>query len=473
MRQLISLLMLLAVAGVIHMLAIRTDMPVAEPVRAGMSVGLLMLGAWLAGNLCDRIALPKISGYLLYGVLVGPSLMRIISGGQVEALVPADQVLTIGDQTPSLQFATNLAVALIALTAGGEIRLDWLARQIGRIAGLTLVKMIGVWLIVAGAAFLVSPYIPVIGEAPVMARLVIAMLVGLIAAANSPAVVIAMISEFEARGPLARTALAVTICKDMVMVMLFAAALAISRGMLDENTAISADFMLAVGVQLVGSLVAGALAGWIMALYVHRVQAHLPIFLVGCCLLIALIAEQHFVVAGQDVHLEALLTALAAGLVMRNVWSEEAEPLFETIESLSVPVYCLFFAVTGARVDLAVLAEMWLFVPLLCAVRVVAVWGMVFLGGRMLRLEPEWRDKLWLAFIPQAGVALALAALVDKAFTSAPWASQVQSLMLGMIAVHAIIGPVGFRWALIRSGEAKQVAESNGPAPTGAAGAST
>ncbi len=432
----IGLLLLILLGLCIDQVAIWTGAPLSPGPRTAMSVGLLVLCAWLAGMLLDRIRLPRISGYLLVGLLLGPVALAVITQNQVD---------------DHLKFAGDLAIALIALTAGGEIDLKWLRTQIVRLSVIAGVEMIVVWILVGGATYGILQVTD--SALPTTTAIVLAALVGLVAASNSPAVVIAMISEHRAAGPISRTALSVTIVKDMAMVVLFAAMLAIGKGMVDPETKFSGMFLLAVGVQLVGSLVVGGVFGALMAWYVQKIGRHLPIFLVGSCLLIALVGERAFSVAGEKVHLEALLMALSAGLVMRNLWPVKTEPFFHVVEAMSLPIYCLFFAVTGAKLDVQALIDGAMWVGILVVVRNAAVWGGITGGLKLGGGDTQGQGKLWLAFVPQAGVALALILLIDHKLHDIPGVDMAKNLLVGMVAVHLLLGPIGFRYALMQSGE--------------------
>lgn len=443
MKEAISLLMLLAIAlAASHFAGAWSTEADAGLTRTAMSVGLLMLGAWLAGQLFDRINLPKISGYLLYGCLVGPFALGLISTDHAKY---------------DLAFISDLAVALIALTAGGEIKLQWLRGQFGKVASITGIEMITVWAVVGTAVYMVEPYVPLFtaedGDVLVteQKRIVLAVLVGLVAAANSPAVVIAMITEFRATGPISRTTLAVTIFKDMLMVVIFATALAIGRGVASPEVPLDAGFLLAVGIQLIGSLALGAVLGVLMAWYVHRVEAHLVIFVIGACMLFAVLGDQTFtVLGGSTTHLEPLLMGLAAGVTMQNIWPKESEPLFESIERASLPVYCLFFALAGAKIELDKLATVWAasMVFGLAILRALSIWGSVSVASKLVGLAPDVRKRMWLGFIPQAGIALALAQLIQNAFPD-KYDVNVENVMIGMIAINELLGPIGFRYALL------------------------
>lgn len=441
------------------------DPGIDQRTMTALAIGFLMLGAWLTGRLFAGIRLPRISGYLLFGMIMGPSLWKL----GAEALLPASVLDMLGRGTPlisseqviDLRFIKYLAISLIAITAGGEIHLDWLLKQGKRIAALTAANVLGVAGLVFGVCWALHGVLPVIRtEQPLttMQMIIAYGFLGLISSGNSPSVAIALINECRADGPLSRTTLAVTVCKDLTIIVLFAALISVGKGLLDEQTAISATFLLAVGAQLGGSILLGAVLGFVMAWFVEHVRGHLVFFVIGACFLFALLGEQKFHMPGTDqhIHLEPLLMALAAGLSMRNFRPLRSAPLFKTIEEMSLPVYCLFFAVAGAELELSVfaVATAALAAGIVVAVRAAGIWAVITWTGKRMGLEPQWRGKLWLALTPQAGVTLALATLVVQSFAGSPWAAALGNLLLGLVAVHAMVGPIAYRWALVSSGEA-------------------
>ena len=439
MRILLCLVALVAVSFLVSLASGRfAETPDALGMASALHVGLLMLAAWLAGRLFDLIRLPKISGYIALGILVGPFALGLID----------KQALG------SLGFINDLAVALVAITAGGEIRLNWIRDRLGKLGVLIGVDVAVILAVSTAALYFGRPLIPFMADETARTAFFIALLGGTIMIANSPTVVIAMISEYRARGPLAQTTLAFTVLKDLVLIVLFATVTSLTRGALDEQTQLSASFLVGVLVQLVGSVGLGAVIGVLMAWYVHRIGSHLVFFVVGSCLAIALIGEMVIHVADQKVHLEPLLMALSAGLLMQNVWPRRSEPLFHAIEEMSLPVYCLFFGLAGAKIDLMAFATMWYVALGLVALRAACVWAGVTAGCRLAGITGDWTGRLWLGMIPQAGVTLVLITLISRAFEADfGWGRELASILIAMLVVHEILGPIGFRWALVRSGE--------------------
>jgi Kef-type K+ transport system membrane component KefB len=469
-RIVLALLMVLLMVVVIGLYA-SADQLASDQMRVTLSVGLLMVGGWLMGMLCEKVRLPAITGYLLFGLLVSPSLwdlmVQLFGGdGGASALVPESQITPKpGQKQFPLRFAGDLAIALIALTAGGEIYFRSLRGRVGKVlvilAAHMLVLILGVFVFVMAA----KPWIPFLADESWMVAGIVALITSVVMVAKSPAVTIAMISDYRAAGPLSETTLLITVIKDLILIVLFACVMAVSKSMLKDDSQLSGGFLLKVGLQLLGSVGVGVLFGLVMAAYIKNVMAHLAIFVVGCCLLIALIGEYEFLVAGQHVHLEPLLMALSAGILIRNVWTHHSEKLFHTIETMSLPVYCLFFALAGTRINLSVFASVWILSATMVAVRLVLTWFGIKLGLKLTGTKDDWGKFLWMGMVSQAGVSLVLVTLIadNQGFGQFAWAQDLKSALIGAIFINQLVGPIAFRHGLMASGEAGQAGLDDEP----------
>lgn len=411
------------------------ESPPPELIGAGASLGVLLLGGWLAGRFVARFGIARVTGYLLFGVLVGPGVLN---------LVPKEE-------TGYLTLINDLAVSLIALTAGGEIRLQFLRESWKQVVAISSSVMLFIACVVFGLILIAAPYTGIAEGRFAVEAIVAAALIATIATSNSPAIVIALIAELRARGPMTRLALACTVCKDMFLVVVFSIVLAISAGAISGATGGEGNggllsVALPLVVHLLGSVVVGAVVGLGLAAYMHWVRTHVPIFIVLACFGIALVSEA--------LHLEALLVAVTAGMLMANVWAESSEAMFESVEDLSLPVYCVFFAVAGVRVDLDVVAQMWHWALLAVSVRALALWVGTVVGCRVSGVPAgPARTWLWTTFVPQAGVSVALTAIVHGTFQNEPFGPILFNLLMAMIAMHEVIGPVLLKIGLTRAGE--------------------
>lgn len=467
-------------------LSLSFERPAEELVGTTLSIGLLLLGSWLFGRAFKAVHLPKLSGYLVFGMLVGPEALGVIPG----------------EQLPSLKLVENLAIALIALTAGGEIEIAYLKRSAKLIGAVAALQLSFVLLSITAVVYLLAPSIGLAAADDTMMRLLTATLVSAIATAASPAVYLAVVNELRAHGPTVQAGLAVMISKDLILIVLFTIVISIGSAVVqrpspDGSGAMSSQTQLgdssgesrgeegnqdakaalfdetdqslapsapaspvtigalagALSGHLLGSVLAGIIFGLGFAWYMHAIRAHLAIFIVLGCMSIALVSDL--------LALESLIVALIAGVLMRNIWRERVGPFFHTMEDLSLPVYCVFFAVAGAKLQLGALAVLWPAALLIAVMRLIAIWASTNLGCRFAGQGAPMRTWLWTAFVPQAGVSVALISIVAATFADQPFAELLYSLVLATIALHELLGPLLLKFGLQRVSVAEQAANAS------------
>src|SRR5882724_5935858 len=394
--------------------------------RATLALGFLLLAAILGGDVAQRARLPRLTGYLLVGFAVGPAWLGLVRREEVDAL----------------QFVADAALALIALSAGAELTL---ASWRGGRAALTRLATgaIGFPLLTVTLVVLsVSPWFPLTRHQPVGDAVVVALVLGTLAAASSPVITMGMMSELDAHGPVARTLLGVTVVQDIAVAILFTLVLVFGRALTSAGALNVAVAGMAI-LQLVGSTAAGALLGFALGRYLSLVRRDTVLFLVATAFVAAEVARV--------MHLETLIIALAAGFYLENFAPAEGERLRRELKRGSLPVYVAFFALTGAGLRVGVLAALWPWILLLVGLRLVSLRYGLLWAGRHPSVTPAMARDGWLGLISQAGMALGLAQLARRAFPE--WGVSLETLIVAMIGVHEVAGPICFRMALVRAGE--------------------
>lgn len=402
-----------------------------------IALGFMLIAAFVGGKVAVRARLPRISGYLLVGLVLGP---------HVSGLLSKDMLL-------AGKTVEGIAIALIALTAGGEIRTGWLRQEAKKLATLTGLQLFIVGCAVTALVYFGRRLFPFVPDDEPRLAAIIALCLAAIAISNSPTVTIAVIAENRASGPLSRTVLGITVLVDVCVIVLFAVTLGFARETLGAGggTPLALTLLREIG----GSVLAGILFGVGIGLFLKYVNRDIPVFVLTACFAIFQVAEA--------LHLEALLIALTAGFWVENFSSARGERLIEAIERVSLPVFALFFAAAGAKVNLGALATMWPLALLLSAVRAGGIWTATRLGTRLSGGEPVVQRYAWLGLISQAGVTLALAAILDRAFPD--WGGDIQVVIIAMIALHELLGPVGFQFALRQADEIGKSPRASLPGP--------
>ena len=424
-RRLVVLLLLVGGAVLLEPLRVPTEGVIAP--RSLFLFGILLLTADTFGALAHDLGIPRLVGYLLAGLALGPSVLDVVPPGVLEDLAMMKQ----------------LAVGLIALLAGAEFRVKDLVERYRAILWIlalqTAAGLTGLTLL----TLLLRPWVPFLAGLEAAPLVFTAFLFAATLTVNSPMVTLAMLTETRAEGPLAKTTLGVVLLADVVVILIFTAAFSLAQASLGGATAGAPEILLRLLREVVGSIVAGAIVGGVLTLYLRFVRRELVLFAV--VLVFATTA------AATALHFELLLSLLVAGFLVENVAPVRAEPLVETLHVMAVPVFVIFFAMAGADFRLQSFTTLW---PIVLAVVVVRTW-MVYAGAtagaRLGSAEPVVVRYGWTGLVSQAGVALGLATIVADRLPGPGVA--MQTAIVAIIAVNQSLGPVLFRFGLDRAGE--------------------
>ncbi|MBW2288503.1 MAG: cation:proton antiporter [Deltaproteobacteria bacterium] len=405
-----------------------------------LTFGFLMLAAYLVGDVLAQFKIPKITGYIVAGVLLGP---------EVSGFVTAETV-------SELKLIDELALSFIALAAGGELRLSEL-RPRARSVMLTL--LFTAVLVLPGVAAFVAvarPLLPFLKAGATSELFAVAGIMGAFALARSPSSAIAIINECRARGPFTETVLGVTVVMDLLVIMLFA--IVVSFSLVLVNPAATADyaFLLVVAAELVASIVVGIAVGGIISFYIRAVKADLLVFILGIAFMIAFFSHQLGALLetfyGLSLHLEPMLISVTAGFWVQN-FSQGGSTFMDRIGRSSLPIYVIFFSLTGAALEVGALRHTWLIASLLVVVRFTLIWLASYAGAALAGDPPAFRRLAGLSYVTQAGVSLGLAGIVVRRFPE--WGGALATVMVAVITLNQLIGPILLEYALTAVGEAR------------------
>jgi Kef-type K+ transport system membrane component KefB len=392
-----------------------------------MLFGFLILAAYSVGELAATLRLPKIVGYMAAGVIFGPSSLAYVTRPVLDELTPV----------------SNLAIALIAFLAGAE--LQW--REI-RERGVAILKMMSVELVlcfvaVAGTLALLRSQLPLLAQAPGAEVLAFSLLFAAVAVVHSPAATIALLSETRAHGPVARYTLGVVLVMDVAVVLIFTGVLAAARALVPPSGGGGGVQVGTVVWEIGGAVLVGGLLGAAVSAYLRFIRRELFIF----AILVALLGAE----LARVLYVETLLTLLVAGFITENAGGGRGEAFRHAMERAAAPIFVVFFALSGARIDPLSVLPLWTIVVPVVLVRIAAIWGGIRLGGRWAGVEPNVQRNAWYGLVSQAGVAFGLATVVADVYPARGEA--LRSLLLATIAVNQTLGPILFRVGLQRAGE--------------------
>lgn len=390
------------------------------------AAAIILLLALLAGHLVRFVRVPEVTGYILAGVVVGPSGFGWIAHNTLS----------------TLEIFSQIALGLILFSIGSVFEVSRVRATGARVAGITFIEsllaagLVGFGLLAAG-----QPW-------------PIAMMLGAIAIETAAASTLMVIREVNSEGPLTDTLTGVIAMNNIVCLIGFS--IAASALELSLRTPSSFIDVLAITVwplvwQMVGSLALGYLIGLLLASWASQVHEHgeVLILLTGCVLLA--------VGVSQWLGLSPLIASLSVGATMVNM-SGRSRALFDVLAKTDPPLYAIFFVIAGADLNLALLPSLGILGVIYAVGRAVGKFFGARYAAKRAGLGAVVQKHLGPAMLSQAGLAIGLVLIVNERFPTV--APTVTTVVLAAVAIFELIGPLSARFALVNSGEARLAEEA-------------
>jgi len=389
----------------------------------------IILGAGFAGSLVSRkVGLPSITGYIIVGVLLGPSVWGVISAETVA----------------NLEIITSITLGVVAYLIGGSLRLESL-RGLGKsVAWITPLQSLGAAILVAAVVLLaVGAMRP---EASFWQfSFPLALIVGAISSATAPAATMAIVRELRAKGPLTTTLLAVVALDDGIAVVAFAVAVGVCTPLVAMDGGFSFYNMVAVpALEILGAVGLGLVmaAGPVyVGRFVRSREGRLALVF-GTVMLCSGLAI--------TLGLSLIMANMMLGFVVVNVLRRSDEP--SVLGEMETILYTLFFVLAGLHFDLAVLSAAGLLALVIVVSRSAGKYGGTALGATIAAAPALVRRYLGLALLPKAGVTVGLALLAAVKFPS--FGELLLNAVLASTIVNELIAPPLTRFAIAKAGEA-------------------
>jgi Kef-type K+ transport system membrane component KefB len=388
-------------------------------------IGLIIVIAFIGSKFFKRLGIPQIVGFIITGVVFGPSFLNI---------VPLDL-------SSELLFISEIALGLIGFDIGSHLKLGEI-RKIGRsILTILFFEAFGAFALVSAGVYLFTR------------NLNTALMFGAISTATAPAATVDVLAEYDAKGPLTTSLLAVIGLDDALALLLFSLSSGFveSRLLNSVSTSIS-DILLVPVFEIGGSLILGIMMSLILDYLLLKVKGQHD----GMAISIGFV----FLSVGLSVTLgmSLILTSMAIGFILINRSPEHGYRIRYTIEQAGPVLYVLFFALIGARFQLSLLPSMGLLGIIYVSLRTVGKYLGARTGGELGGAEPKVSQNLGLGLLSQAGVAVGLAINTGTRFLSyGPAGEALGYLIINVITastfVVQIIGPICVKLAITRAGE--------------------
>ena len=402
-----------------------------------ISLAAALIGGLMLSRVTKLMNLPAVTAYLVAGLLLGPFCLGRMN-------VPGLGFNSL-HQVENLSVVTQTALGFIAFTIGNEFRLSQLkatgvkAITIGILQAVITTLAVDVVLIGLHLCF------------PEILSVPCAITLGAIASATAPAATLMVVRQYKADGPLTRLLMLVVAIDDAVGLVLFSVSFGIATALANGQINVLGVVVEPI-VEIVLSLGLGSAMGWLLnwvEQFFHSRSKRMTISVAFVLLTVGL-SSVKFTVAGVHCGFSLLLVCMMTGTIFCNICTT-SEELMERVDNWVMPLNVLFFVISGAELDLQVLAQP--VTILLGVIYILARSAGKYYGSaascRITRQTKPITDNLGITLLPQAGVALGMALTA----ATLPDGAMTRNVVLFAVLIYELVGPALTKRSLLAVGE--------------------
>lgn len=393
-------------------------------------IGIIILTGLVFGKLAKYLKLPNVTGYIVGGLIIGPSVLGYFG----IAVVPANMA-------DILSPISEIALGFIAFTIGTEFQLSYF-------------KRVGTKPIVI--AFFESFFAVVFILIVLLlfkVELGFALVLSSIGAATAPAATLMVIKQYRAKGEVTETLMSVVAIDDATAMIFFGISVAIAKAIGSNSSNVAwtifkpiVEVLVSLGIGFVVGLVITLLLKW----FTGRSNR---LSVVTALLLITVSISSIFSYFKVPFGFSSLLSCMMAGAVLTNLMPERrTSTVLDLIDRFTPPIMISFFVLAGVSLELSVLKTVGIIGIIYIVMRVIGKWSGAWLGGQITKASPAVKKYLGLALIPQAGVAIGLA-LVARTVLEPAQAAQLTAVILSATLIYELVGPLITKISLQKAGE--------------------
>ena len=397
-----------------------------------LSIGLLVFTGYILGELAQKIKLPKISGYILAGIVLNPDILGIMSNSFV------------GHTDPLL----SISLAFITFSIGGSLSLEKLKSTGRQVLLLTLFEAVFAFLLVFLFLFLSLTFIfHTFDSLPVI--LAVSLVLASLASPTDPSATLAVIHEYKAKGEVSSTMLEISAFDDITGIIIYTLVTAFAAFFLGKTDVDFSGALLDMGESIGGAIAIGGIMGLLFNLIVKLIKDQPEgtlIVLTFGLILLSYGSSEYF---GFD----SILSTIALGTVVAN-FNPDSDKIFKLIERYTDElIFVVFFTLSGLHLNLDSITGSYILIIIYIIARLIGKFSGIYTGSIILNTKPKIRKYTAGGLLPQGGIVIGLALILTKDPVFQETASMIMGVVIGAALIHEIIGPVFSRLSLKKAGE--------------------
>jgi len=399
-----------------------------------LSIGILIFTGFILGELAEKIKLPKISGYILAGILLNPDVTGVMNNDFVGQ---TDPLLTMALSFITFSIGGSLSAKNLKTTGKAVI---WLTVSESLFAFLSVFIFLMVWLYFFTNLY-TSFYIII----------AVSLLLASLAAPTDPSATLAVIHQYKAKGPVSSAMLQIAAFDDLAGIIIYTLVAAFAPYFLGNTDIQLGHKLIEMGIDIGFALLIGALVGvafiGIVKLVQKETEGSLIVLTFGLILLTYGISEYF--------EFESLLATMALGAVTIN-FNPLAGKIFRLIERYTDElIFVIFFSLSGLHLQLSSVAGSASIIAIYIIARALGKFGGIYFSSSFMKTDPKVKKYAAGGLFPQGGIVIGLSILLTKSPEYKDMASTIIGVVIGAALIHEITGPLISRISLKKAGEIK------------------
>jgi Kef-type K+ transport system membrane component KefB len=404
--------------------------------------GIVLLGGFLLGFIAEKIGLPRVTGYLAAGLLLNPELVQYIPKDYPDRSDPV----------------VDLCLGFITFEVGFSLSLDKIRRFGKRLLAVSGLEALGAYIFVCGGFLLIAPYLVDVIPTDNAMQLSIpfSLLLAALASPTDPSATLATMHQYHAKGPVSETILGCAAFDDVFTLLIFSISFTLASIFVGDS---STPFMNVVTnglASIAGAVGVGAAAGMGLNYLIRRLRLSGE----GQLLVMLLAAIGIAFGVSQMLAFDELLGTLTVGILTAN-FNVQSAKIKQVVERYTEElIFIFFFVLSAMHLQFDTLGKYWYYIVLFVVLRTMGKYLGSLAGLSLVRSEPSARKYTFTGLLPQGGIVIGLALMVEKDPIFDEFSAILVSTIMGTTIIHEFLGPILARWGLIKSGEVR--AESSG-----------
>lgn len=381
----------------------------------------------MGGLLANRLGLPKVSGYVLVGIIMSPTVTGIISHEFIK----------------SSSVVIDFALAMVAYDLGGNLRWKALKKYSKSILYITFGQGVVAYVFVAiGTLIFISLFFH---QFTSRETLVLAFVFGALSLSTAPAATVAIVHEYKARGDFTSMLLTVVALDDALGLMGFALTIAFIKifilGSGSSFSSFTEPFIILSSSTLLGIL-SGLVLIWLLK-YLYKKESVIITTVAFFCLSFGM---------AQQFALEPLLTTMVLGMTVANIFPGN-EPFMYLERNYEPVVFAIFFVLAGAHIDISLFVDYFPLAIVFAVCRLSGKWVGAFAGSVLSETPKKISRYMGFGLAPQAGIAIGLALFLERIPAVEHYSAIAINVIIAKTAINEIIGPYLLKFALKKTGQ--------------------